>query len=137
MKNEIRGRLVMLDFDLAAMYEVETRTLKQAVRRNIERFPDDFMLRLTSDEAKHLINIGRSRNVIPLGYNIGSSEMFAFVREGVAMLSGVLHSEKAIRVNVKIMRAFMAMSDYLPSHASFAARVYRRNFSQSLFCSGQ
>lgn len=63
---EIRGQHVMLDFDLAALYQVETRVLKQAVRRNIERFPGDFMLRLSADEANRLINIGRSQNVIPL-----------------------------------------------------------------------
>lgn len=61
---EIRGRRVMLDFDLAELYQVETRTLKQAVRRNIERFPGDFMFRLSTDEANKLIDIGRSQNVI-------------------------------------------------------------------------
>jgi len=75
---EIRGQRAMLDFDLAALYQVETRTLKQAVRRNIEHFPEDFMLRLTPDEANYLIAIGRSQNVIPPDYNIGSTEMFAF-----------------------------------------------------------
>ena len=78
--------------DLAALYQVETRVLKQAVRRNIERFPGDFMLRLSADEANRLINIGRSQNVIPPDYNIGSTEMFAFTEEGVAMLSAVLKS---------------------------------------------
>lgn len=62
---EIRGQRVMLDFDLAELYQVETRVLKQAVRRNIERFPEDFMLRLSTKEANKLINIGRSQNVIP------------------------------------------------------------------------
>lgn len=68
---EIRGQRVMLDFDLAELYQVETRVLKQAVRRNIERFPEDFMLRLSAKEANRLIDIGRSQNVIPQGYNIG------------------------------------------------------------------
>ena len=86
---EIRGVRVMLDRDLAELYQVETRTLKQAVRRNIERFPEDFMMRLSAVEANKLIDIGRSQNVIPQGYNIGSSEMFAFTEEGVAKLAGV------------------------------------------------
>ena len=68
----------MLDFDLAEIYQVETRALKQAERRNIERFPDDFLFRLTKEEANRLISIGVSQNVISPNYNIGSSEMFAF-----------------------------------------------------------
>ena len=71
---EIRGQRVMLDFDLAELYQVETRALKQAVRRNIERFPEDFLFRLTKEEANRLITIGVSQNVIPPDYNIGSSE---------------------------------------------------------------
>ena len=110
---EIRGQRVMLDFDLAELYQVETRVLKQAVRRNIERFPEDFMLRLSAKEANRLIDIGRSQNVIPQGYNIGSSEMFAFTEEGVAMLSGVLRSKAAVQVNIAIMRAFVAMRNYI------------------------
>ena len=66
---EIRGQRVMLDFDLAELYQVETRVLKQAVRRNIERFPEDFMLRLSTEEANRLIDIGRSQNAIPQDYN--------------------------------------------------------------------
>lgn len=106
---EIRGRRVMLDFDLAELYKVETRALKQAVRRNMERFPDDFLFRLSPDESNYLINIGRSQNVISPDYNIGSSEMFAFTQEGVAMLSGVLRSPIAIQVNIGIMRAFVSL----------------------------
>ncbi|MDH6311280.1 hypothetical protein M2137_000030 [Parabacteroides sp. PFB2-10] len=75
---EIRGQRVMLDFDLAEMYGTETRILKQAVRRNIDRFPDDFLFRLSSDEANLLIQTGVSRNVIPKEYNIGGSSVFAF-----------------------------------------------------------
>ena len=107
----------MLDFDLAHLYEVETRTLKQAVKRNIERFPHDFMFRLSSNEANYLIDMGRSLNVIPFSYNIGSSEMFAFTQEGVSMLSGVLRSPIAIRANINIMRAFVAVREYLLAHA--------------------
>lgn len=120
---EIRGQRVMLDFDLAELYQVETRVLKQAVRRNIERFPEDFMLRLSAKEANRLIDIGRSQNVIPQGYNIGSSEMFAFTEEGVAMLSGVLRSKAAVQVNIAIMRAFVAMRNYIMTTTTVTAEL--------------
>lgn len=120
---EIRGQRVMLDFDLAELYQVETRALKQAVRRNIERFPDDFMFRLSTDEANKLIDIGRSQNVIPQDYNIGASEMFAFTEEGVAMLSGVLRSKAAIQVNIAIMRAFVAMRNYITTTTHITAEL--------------
>ena len=120
---EIRGQRVMLDFDLAELYQVETRVLKQAVRRNIERFPEDFMLRLSTDEANRLIDIGRSQNVIPQDYNIGSSEMFAFTEEGVAMLSGVLRSKTAVQVNIAIMRAFVAMRNYIMTTSTITAEL--------------
>lgn len=120
---EIRGQRVMLDFDLAELYQVETRTLKQAVRRNIERFPEDFMLRLSADEANRLITMGRSQNVIPQEYNIGSSEMFAFTEEGVAMLSGVLRSKAAVQVNIAIMRAFVAMRNYIMTTTTVTAEL--------------
>ena len=120
---EVRGVRVMLDFDLAQMYQVETRTLKQAVRRNIERFPDDFMFRLSKDEANALINMGRSHNVIPPEYNIGVSEMFAFTEQGVAMLSAVLRSERAIAVSMAIMRAFVAMRNYITTTSTITAEL--------------
>lgn len=120
---EIRGQRVMLDFDLAELYQVETRTLKQAVRRNIERFPDDFMLRLAKDEANKLILIGRSQNVIPQGYNTGSSEMFAFTEEGVAMLSGILRSKAAVQANIAIMRAFVAMRNYITTTTQITSEL--------------
>lgn len=75
---EIRGMKVMLDFDLAELYGIENRTLKQAVRRNIERFPEDFMFRLLPKEANSLIFIGVSQNVIPPQYNIGTTTLFAY-----------------------------------------------------------
>lgn len=120
---EIRGQRAMLDFDLAALYQVETRTLKQAVRRNIEHFPEDFMLRLTPDEANYLIAIGRSQNVIPPDYNIGSTEMFAFTEEGVAMLSGILRSKVAVDINIAIMRAFVAMRNYIMTTTTVTAEL--------------
>lgn len=110
---EIRGKKVMLDFDLAALYEVETRVLKQAVRRNINRFPADFMFELSDIEAKGLITIGTSQNVISPTYNIGVSKMFAFTEQGVAMLSAVLRSSVAVDVSISIMRAFVAIREYL------------------------
>ena len=120
---EIRGQRVMLDFDLAELYQVETRVLKQAVRRNIERFPEDFMLRLSAKEANKLIDIGRSQNVIPQDYNIGSSEMFAFTEEGVAMLSGILRSKAAVQVNIAIIRAFVAMRNYILQSTQVSAEL--------------
>ncbi len=120
---EIRGRRVMLDFDLAGLYKVETRTLKQAVRRNIERFPDDFMLKLSRDEANKLIAMGVSHFVIPSGYNIGSSELFAFTEQGVAMLSSVLRSETAIQVNIEIIRAFVEMRNYIANTTTLTAEI--------------
>lgn len=78
---EVRGTKVMLDFDLAELYGIETRTLKQAVRRNIERFPEDFMFMLTREEANNLIHIGVSQNVISPEYNVGSTNIFAFTEK--------------------------------------------------------
>lgn len=113
---EIRGQKVMLDFDLAEMYEIGTKVLKQSVRRNIERFPEDFMFRLTKEECNYLINSIRSQNVT-LDIDWFRYPPFAFTQEGVAMLSGVLRSPKAIEVNINIMRAFVHMRQYLLSHA--------------------
>ncbi len=120
---EIRGQRVMLDFDLAALYQIETRVLKQAVRRNVERFPDDFMLRLTNEEANQLISMGVSQNVIPSGYNVGATQLFAFTEEGVAMLLGILHSKIAVEVNIAIMRAFVAMCNYITTTTAITAEL--------------
>lgn len=106
---EVRGTKVMLDFDLAELYGIETRTLKQAVRRNIERFPEDFMFILTKEEANSLIHIGVSQNVISPEYNIGATSVFAFTENGVSMLSSVLRSPLAIQININIMRTFTRM----------------------------
>lgn len=127
---EIRGRRVMLDSDLAGLYMVETRTLNQAVKRNIERFPDDFMFQLTPEEWNHLksqiattrqIEIQddlslTSQNVILKKGGRGQHSKylpFAFTREGIAMLSGLLRSEVAIQANISIMRAFFQMQEAL------------------------
>jgi hypothetical protein len=120
---EIRGQRVMLDFDLAEMYGTETRVLKQAVRRNIERFPDDFLFRLTLTETNKLIHTGVSQNVIPHGYNTGGAAIFAFTERGVAMLSGVLSSKKAIEINISIMRAFVAVRNYLSQYTETSREI--------------
>ncbi len=110
---EIRGFRVMLDFDLAALYSIENRVLKQSVRRNINRFPEDFMFILTKTELNQLLNSGVSQFVIPPEYNFGATTPMVFTEQGVAMLSGVLRSEKAIEVNISIMRAFVKMRQFL------------------------
>ena len=120
---EVRSCRVMLDYHLAELYQVETRALKQAVKRNIERFPGDFMFVLTQEEANLLLSIGVSQNVIPPDYNIGSTEMFAFTEEGVAMLSGVLRSKTAIQTNIAIMRAFVAMRNYIMTTSTITAEL--------------
>jgi len=103
---EVRGKNIMLDFDLATMYQVETKRLKEAVRRNIERFPDDFMFQLTKNEWNELV-----ANCDQLPPNLKHSYIIpsAFTQEGVAMLSGVLRSPVAIAANIRIMRAFVAV----------------------------
>ena len=115
---EIRGQRIMLDFDLAEMYQVETRALKQAVRRNISRFPQDFMFELTRHEVTSL----RSQFVISHSLSTGYTP-FAFTEQGVAMLSSVLRSEKAIEINISIMRAFIAVRSYLLAQSSVSNEI--------------
>ena len=124
---KIRGQRVMLDFDLAALYGVETRTLKQAVRRNIERFEGaDFMFELSNDEYNTLKDRLRSQIVI---LNIDGRGKFpkyppfAFTETGVAMLSSVLRSESAILVNRSIMRAFVAMRNYIATTSAVTTEL--------------
>jgi hypothetical protein len=105
---EIRGQQVMLDFDLAELYEVETKRLKEAVRRNIKRFPSDFMFELNADEWTILRSQFASSSWGGIRY-----APFAFSEQGVAMLSSVLKSEKAIDINISIMRAFVAVRKYM------------------------
>lgn len=106
---EIRGRRVMLDSDLAEMYQVETKNLKRAVRANIERFPDDFMFELTKEEYDSL----RCKNFTSNKRGGNRYLPFVFTREGIAMLSGLLRSEIAIKANINIMRAFFQMQEAL------------------------
>ena len=124
---EIRGRRVMLDFDLVNLYQVETKRLKESVRRNIERFEgEDFMFELSEEEYNVLKDRLRSQ--------IASLEIdgkgkypkyspFAFTEEGVAMLSGVLRSSVAVQVNRAIMRAFVAMNNYLIQVSQYSAEL--------------
>ena len=120
---EIRGQRVMLDFDLAELYQVETRTLKQAVRRNIERFPEDFMFEITETEYNFLKNSLTSQIVISNERGGRRYMPFAFTEEGVAMLSGVLRSKIAVQVNIAIMRAFVAIRNYIMTTSTVSAEL--------------
>ena len=120
---EVRGCRVMLDYHLAELYQVETRALKQAVKRNIERFPSDFMFVLSKDEANLLLSIGVSQNVIPPAYNFGVAMPMAFTEQGVAMLSSVLRSKVAIEVNISIMRAFVLMRQMAIGYEELLKRI--------------
>ena len=120
---EVRGCRVMLDYHLAELYQEETRALKQAVKRNIERFPDDFMFVLTKEEANLLLSIGVSHFVIPPDYNYGVAMPMAFTEQGVAMLSSVLRSKVAIEVNISIMRAFVLMRQMAVGYEELLKRI--------------
>ena len=126
----VRDIQIMIDLDLAAIYGVENRSLRQTVRRNIDSFPDDFMFRLTNEEANKLIAKGVSQSVIPPGYNTGGSEMYAFTEHGVAMLATVLKSAKARKISIDIMRAFVAMRHFLVSNAQVFQRLDRLEIRQ-------
>jgi hypothetical protein len=115
----VRHERVLLDFDVAAMYGVETRVLKQAVRRNRDRFPQDFMFELTTAEAKGLV----SQSVIPGLGQLGGSLPFAFTEGGIAMLSSVLRSPRAIEVNIAIMRTFAQLRRLMDSNRELARRI--------------
>ena len=115
----LRGQRVMLDFHLAALYAVETRALKQAVRRNFDRFPGDFMIELTQQEVDEMV----SQNVIPGLGKLGGAIPMAFTEQGVAMLSGVLRGNLAVQVNIAIMRAFVHLRQMLDSHADLAQKL--------------
>lgn len=116
---EVRGTKVMLDMELAKIYEVETRVLKQAVRRNIERFPPDFMFELSEPEMQNLV----SQNVIPTINHFGGAMPFAFTEQGIAMLSSVLKSKKAIQINISIMRAFVIMRQWAMTHKELSEKL--------------
>ena len=115
---EIRGYKVMLDFDLAELYQTETKVLKQAVRRNLNRFPSDFMFELTNKEFESL------RSQIVTSNRGGSRYMpFAFTEQGIAMLSSVLNNDKAIDINIAIMRTFVTIRQFSLSYAELKTRI--------------
>ncbi|GHS99962.1 hypothetical protein FACS189421_11370 [Bacteroidia bacterium] len=115
---ELREQRVMFDFDLAELYEIETKRLKEAVRRNIKRFPPDFLIELTNEEWENL------RSQIASSKRGGTRySPFAFTEQGVAMLSSVLNSDKAIEVNISIMRAFVLMRQYALSHRDLTEKL--------------
>ena len=115
---EIRGQKVMLDFDLARLYQVETKALNQAVKRNAERFPSVFMFRLTAEEVLNM----RSQIVTASKRNT-SAPPFAFTEQGVAMLASVLKSPIAVAASISIMRAFVQVRQYLLASASMSAEL--------------
>ncbi len=114
----INGQKVMLDFDLAELYEVDTRSLNQAVKRNIDRFPEDFMIKTYINEHSNLksqiviSNFGRKRDYV-----------YAFTEQGVAMLSSVLNSKKAIQVNIQIMRAFTKLRQMIINYSELKDKI--------------
>lgn len=114
----LRGQKVMLDFDLAQMYGTETKRLKEAVRRNRERFPDDFMFEITKKEYEFLRTQNASSSHGGVRYM-----PFAFTEQGVAMLSSVLRSKKAIEMNIAIVRAFVVLRKYLSDYKDLQEQI--------------
>jgi hypothetical protein len=117
---DFQGNKIMFDFDLAELYDVETRTLKQAVRRNISRFPNDFLIVLSKVEWRKLIT---NCDKLPETVKYSPAPPFAFTEQGVAMLASVLKSEKAILVNIAIMRAFVFMRQYAMNHKDLSEKL--------------
>ncbi len=115
----LRGQNVILDFDLASLYGVETGHLKQAVKRNPQRFPEDFMFVLNEKEVKFVLSL----DFVPSKKHLGGSTPFAFTEQGVAMLSGVLNSDRAIQVNIAIMRTFVQIRKLLTSQKDLVNKI--------------
>ncbi len=140
----VRGQKVMLDEDLAQLYEVETRTLNRAVRRHLDRFPNDFMIELTLEEYRALISqIGTSKSDT-IGARGGRRKPpLAFTEQGVAMLSTVLNSSRAIQVNISIMRTFVRLREILSGNKKLAQKLlemerrYDNNFNVIFEAIGQ
>lgn len=116
---QIRGERVLIDRDIAQLYGVETKVLVQAVKRNSERFPSDFMFQLSDQEFMAL----RSQFVTSKGRGGRRTAPYVFTEQGVAMLSSVLRSQRAIRVNITIMRTFVRLRQIIESHADLADRL--------------
>jgi len=128
----IRGQKVMLDSDLAELYQVPTKTLNQAVKRNADRFPADFMFRLTAEEAEAW---NRSQFVTGSQKHRDPRLLpYAFTEHGVAMLSSVLRSTRAVQMNIVIIRAFVRLRRILASHAALAQRIQRLEAGQKDHC---
>jgi hypothetical protein len=115
---EIRGMRVMLDFDLAEMYETETKRLKEAVRRNFNRFPPDFMFELNPEEWQNL-----RTQFATSSWGGARYQSFAFTEQGVAMLASILNSPKAIEINISIVRAFIALRQYALNYAALDQKL--------------
>ena len=127
----IRGKKVMLSADLSTLYQVEPRALVQAVKRNVERFPSDFMFQLTKSELANL----KSQIVISSWGGLRRARPYAFTEQGVAMLSSVLKSKRAVHVNIEIMRTFARLREMIISHKDLQRKIsemekkYDQNFS--------
>jgi ORF6N domain len=115
----IRGKKVMLDKDLALLYEVKPVSLRQQVKRNKDRFPEDFMFHLTEEESKIMV----SQNVIPSIQSLGGYLPYAFTEQGVAMLSSILRSKRAVQVNIQIMRAFVQLRRFILTNADLRHKI--------------
>lgn len=115
----IRGKRVMIDRDLAQLYGVETKKLNQAVKRNIDRFPEDFMFQLTNEEQNELVtNCDHLKN---LKYSYQNA--YAFTEHGVTMLSSILNSKKAIEINIQVVRAFISLKQYALEHKELSKQI--------------
>ncbi len=127
----IRYQKVMLDRNLAELYGVETRALKQAVKRNIDRFPSDFMFTLSEKEVNNMV----SQNVIPSKSYFGGALPMVFTEQGVAMLSTVLNSKRAVQVNIEIMRTFVRLRQMLLSDKDLSRRLDDLRFISLVYIS--
>ncbi len=124
---EIRGLRVMLDFDLSEMYGVETRVLNQAVKRNIKRFPSDFMFQLTTIEFENLIS-----QFVTSSWGGVRKLPFAFTEHGVTMLASILRSDQAIDINIQIVRAFIALRQYALGYAELNQKLENFSFETNM-----
>lgn len=118
----LRGEKVLLDFELAELYGVETRALKQAVRRNIDRFPADFLFRLNRNEARAVARLRSQTVILKRGRHLKYLP-YAFTEQGVAMLSSVLRSPRAVEVNIAIMRTFVQLRRLMDSNRDLARKI--------------
>ncbi len=115
----MRDRKVMLDKDIAALYEVKPIVLRQQIKRNLDRFPKDFMFSLTDDEVQLMV----SQNVIPSRKHFGGSLPYVFTEQGIAMLSSVLTSPRAVQVNIQIMRTFAKLREIMSTHGDLRRKI--------------